>query len=193
MRHASFFVNGNGKHGRREMGNEIGQAPAQSSADLFARGAVTSRALFSDLLNDESVSPEEIWRLSGGSYSSYAEFKSEADEALRRERDAAWLEWSPTLRGLGAKHGKATRSRIGVVAKLKNGKHKVRLVHDLRRSSVNAQIRVGEKVVLPRLLNVVNDSLTLLGQYGSEECEYMVLDFKTRSSSLSLTTVNAVS
>ena len=98
-------------------------------------------------------------RRSAGNCPSYAEFKLEADDALRRERDVGWLEWSPNLQGLEAKHGKATRSRIGVVAKLKSGKHKIRLVHDLRRSGVNAQIRVGERVAVPRLIDVVNASL----------------------------------
>ena len=97
---------------------------------------------------------------------------------LEEERKAGWLEWAPALEQLERKHGKVYRSRIGVIAKVKNGKRKIRLVHDLRRSGVNALIKVQERVVLPRVSDVAVDALDLTARTGGDAVDYMTADFK---------------
>ena len=73
--------------------------------------------------------------------------------------------------------GPITCSRIGVVAKAKADKVKLRLVHDLRRSGVNAKMRTHERVVLPRLSDACEDVLTLIDTVGAESWECVGLDF----------------
>ena len=47
----------------------------------------------------------------------------------------------------------------------------------LKRSGVNAMIQTHERVVLPRLTEVVADALDLKVSQRQSQCEYMVLDF----------------
>ena len=70
---------------------------------------------------------------------------------MQRELDHDWLDWAPTEHVLEARHGPITCSRIGVIAKEKQGRLKLRLIHDLRRSGVNAKVAFEERVTLPRL------------------------------------------
>ena len=69
-----------------------------------------------------------------GNCSSYSDYKAEADALLVKERAAKWLDWAPDLDTLERRHGPVVRSKIGVIAKLKGERRKIRLVHDLRRS-----------------------------------------------------------
>ena len=87
------------------------------------------------------------------------------------------LDWATSLGELTSRHGEITRSRIAVVAKQKQGKTKVRLVHDLRRSGVNERVVTGERVVLPKATDVVADALDLMESTGEPECEFFGLDF----------------
>ena len=70
-------------------------------------------------------------------------------------------------------------SKIAVIVKLKpDGTQKVRLVHDLSRSGVNHKVHLPERVVLPRLADVMEQSLRLLRDCtDGMEVKYMVLDF----------------
>ena len=124
--------------------------------------------------NDE----ENAALIAPGNYSSYLEFKHEADATLESEKQAGWLEWAPDLASLEQKHGPTFRSRIGVIAKEKQGRRKIRLVHDLRRSGVNSRIKVRERVVLPRLTGVVDDARELMAKTGAAAVDYMTADFK---------------
>ncbi|CAK0911850.1 unnamed protein product [Prorocentrum cordatum] len=57
---------------------------------------------------------------------------------------------------------------------------KVRLIHDLSRSGVNRNIRLYERIVLPKLSDVVKAARRLLGtQQPGDEVEFMVLDFES--------------
>ena len=78
---------------------------------------------------------------SGVNYSSYEEHKAGAPAILQLERDRGWPDWAATLRELEERHGPITFSRIGVIAKEKQGRLKLRLIHDLCRSGVNAKVR----------------------------------------------------
>ena len=53
-------------------------------------------------------------------------------------------------------------NKLGLVTKIKpGGSVKHRLVWDLRRSGVNALIRPGERILLPRVHDLVEDALEL--------------------------------
>ena len=55
---------------------------------------------------------------------------------------------------------------------------KVRLVHDLRRSGVNAKVRLCDRLVLPRVGDVLEDLLDLLAAHPGADIELTVADFK---------------
>ena len=93
---------------------------------------ITLRGVFQRVVQSESGDE---------ALASYAEFKEEADAALRRERDVVWMEWAPHLCTLESKHGEIHRSRVGVIANTNNVKLKIRLARDLRRSGVKAMIK----------------------------------------------------
>ena len=70
-------------------------------------------------------------------------------------------------------------SEIGVIRKLRNGKWKIRMVVDSKRSGVSRATRKFERTLLPRALDVVTDALALLKDLGDgEELEFLVADFR---------------
>ena len=115
-------------------------------------------------LSENTVGAEvglDPWAPGRGNYSSYEEFKEVAGAVIEAKLELGRLEWAPTLDVLTKKYGDIARSRIAVVAKEKQGKLKVRLVHDLRRSGVNDRVVVHERIVLPKATDVVVDALDL--------------------------------
>ena len=111
-------------------------------------------------------------------YASYGEHQQGAERLLRREIDAGWLMWYPSEEVATAAHGPVTFSRIGVVAKQKGVQLKLRLIHDLRRSGVNQQAVIQERVVLPRIMDFIEDVLFLGEQLkADEDWEVLILDF----------------
>ena len=72
-----------------------------------------------------------------------------------------------------------TYSKIGVVSKTVNEQLNLRLIHDLRRSNVNAQVVMHERIVLPRIVDWIEDALYVQqGLSGAEDdWESLVLDF----------------
>ena len=136
------------------------------------------------LLADDDVehaAPYEDLALEGAwaNYKSYDENREEAEALFDIELEKGFVEWSPNLASLEAKYGRLIPSAIGVVVKQKPGaKKKVRLVHDLRRSLVNEQIACPERLILPRLRDVVSDILDLLECKEQHEHVLLVtLDF----------------
>ena len=70
-------------------------------------------------------------------------------------------------------------SRIGVIVKrASKGMLKVRLIHDLRRSGVNAKIRLRERLVLPRISNIIESILDLMSELEDEQVELWGMDFR---------------
>ena len=91
-------------------------------------------------------------------YSSYEEHQVLADAAMRREVEAGFAE-PGDVAGLTAKYGELVLSKIACIASDRDGKQKVRHIRDLRRSAVNARIRLQERLVLPRLPDVISTTL----------------------------------
>eukprot|EP00971_Amphidinium_carterae_P035114 691265-Amphidinium_carterae.1 len=76
-----------------------------------------------------------------------------------------WAEEFDTLEALLEKHGRgqgAPLSKLGSISKTKaDGTMKHRLVWDLRRSGVNGQLHQVQRILLPRLSDVVEDYLAV--------------------------------
>ena len=115
---------------------------------------------------------------SAGNYASYEEHQAAADANLREEHRMGRLVLLPTRQALEAKVGPTELSRIGVVAKVKGGRTKIRLIHDLKRSGVNKRVRVAERLVLPRIADACTDALDLLRETGDARLDVLGLDFK---------------
>ena len=54
-----------------------------------------------------------------------------------------------------AEVGKLMPSKVAVLVKYRDGRKKARLAHDLIRSGVNQQVHLPERIVLPRIGDVV--------------------------------------
>ena len=110
-----------------------------------------------------------------GNYTTYEENKRDAEELFSLELSKGFVDWSSEREHLEAKYGKLVTSSIGVIVKQK----RVRLVHDLRRSGVNATIKFEERLVLPRLRDVMEDSMILFENLQpGEQVSLLSLDFK---------------
>ena len=114
-----------------------------------------------------------------GNYQTYHENKEDADNLFLKELEKGFVDWSTDKETLEAKYGQLIQSSVGVIVKQKKEGKKVRLVHDLRRSGVNENIKCSERLVLPRLKDAVDDALDLFeGLAPGEQVALMSLDFK---------------
>ena len=112
-------------------------------------------------------------------YQSYADNREGAEALLQMEAEAGWLMWHKTRQGLERACGKPVSLRkIGVIVKQKGDQRKLRLIHDLRRSGVNAKVATHERVVLPRANDARDDVLGLIETCGAQHWEMFVLDLK---------------
>ena len=112
-----------------------------------------------------------------GNYSSYEEHKKLADDEFRQELRAGFASYYACREDLQKAVGAPVSSPISVLVKTKNGKVKVRLVHDLRKSGVNARIAFTERVVLPLLQDAIASILNLMEARPSECISLVTLDF----------------
>ena len=92
-------------------------------------------------------------------YSSYSDYRDLADQELRRELQAGFAISAPTRAELEAVVGPLDLSKVGVIVKAKGDRVKVCLTHDLSRSGVNHKIWLPERVVLPRLSDVIEATM----------------------------------
>jgi hypothetical protein len=79
-------------------------------------------------------------------------------------RDQHWLTDFTSEADLAAVTGstKSIVNKIGLIGKQRpDGSMKWRLIWDLLRSQVNARAHQGERIVLPRILDFINDALDL--------------------------------
>ena len=68
--------------------------------------------------------------------------------------------WQSLTQGLES--DEITLNKLALISKVKpDGSVKHRLVWDLLRSNVSAHVQQGERVVLPRLMDVINDAVEL--------------------------------
>ena len=71
-------------------------------------------------------------------------------------RDASWEQ-------LAASHGPVVVSKMAALTKSReDGSVKLRLIVDMRRSRLNAHVRLEERIVLPRISDAVHDAMAML-------------------------------
>ena len=118
-------------------------------------------------LADPKDAAEEIdlW-CHGWNYASHGESKKGADDILQKEREE---EWHPNSVALEARHGQVSYSRIGVIRKIKDNAVELRLMHGLRRSGVNQKVCMTECIVLPRIVDVTMDILSVSKEKGAQQ------------------------
>eukprot|EP00919_Chromeraceae_sp_WS-2016_P019672 GHVR01046837.1.p1 GENE.GHVR01046837.1~~GHVR01046837.1.p1 ORF type:complete len:183 (+),score=15.44 GHVR01046837.1:78-626(+) len=96
---------------------------------------------------------------------------------MRREVEAGFAE-TGDVAGLTAKYGELVLSKTACIVSDKDGKQKVRLIHVLRRSAVNGRIHLQERLVLPRLPDVISATLDLMETgYDTAHLRVLVADF----------------
>ena len=113
-------------------------------------------------------------------YKSFEEARKYAEPEVQRIIAAGYVKDLGTWKDVVKAYGKVAVSKLACIVKVrKNGSVKARLVIDLRRSGVNRCVRLSERVVLPRIKEVLEDATYLLSQAGAgDEVEAMVADFK---------------
>ena len=100
---------------------------------------------------------------------------------MQREVEAGFAE-TGDIAGLTAKYGELVLSKIACIVSDKDGKQKVRLFRDLRRSAVNARIPLQERLVLSRLSDIISASLDLMENgYDTEHLCFLMIQNATYS------------
>ena len=87
------------------------------------------------------------------------------------------LHWVPDERQAERQYDKPTYSKIGVIARTKNNRLKLCLIHDLRWSGIDARVAVLERVLLPREAGISDDLLWLAQEARHDNWEAVALDF----------------
>jgi hypothetical protein len=113
-------------------------------------------------------------------YKSYEEAQTLVDGELARLRRLLYVEEIGTWEDVVKRFGLAvTVSKLAAVIKERPDKSiKVRLIVDFLRSGVNALLKAGERVVLPRLRDVLRNIMWMQAKAeGGDDVELFVADF----------------
>eukprot|EP00971_Amphidinium_carterae_P038255 751871-Amphidinium_carterae.1 len=98
-------------------------------------------------------------------YSSAEEAPEVVDELLNRMLEKGWAEVYENLDDLKLRYGHAggvPLNKLGLITKVRtDGSRKNRLVWDLRRSGVNDELDQVQRIIFPRLRDVVGDFLEI--------------------------------
>ena len=130
----------------------------------------------------------ELWRYfttseGGRNYKSADENAAAFSEEIRRLVKEGYVTEYPNLEALEAKLGKVIISKVAAITKTReDGSVKLRIIIDMLRSYVNTFVKLSERIVLPRLMDIISDVLALLKAMEEdglpdEEISFMVLDF----------------
>ena len=108
-------------------------------------------------------------------YSSYQEHQSKADEILQAEVRKGYVRWAATRKELEQEVGPLKLAKIAVIVK----GEKVHLIHDMRRNGTNSKVQLEERLVLPRLKDIVEGVMKLMaGKANDEGIDFLTLDFR---------------
>ena len=114
---------------------------------------------------------------SQGNYKSVQENLLDVEVELKKERTKGFMRWSRDKAKLKREVGKLVISKVGAVVTMKNKRKKTRLIHDLRRSRVNAMTTVPERVVLPRLMDAGQSLFDIMVSKHQGTAEAMISDY----------------
>lgn len=120
----------------------------------------------------------EDWDGTAANYSSFVEAGTKGQAEIQRVIDSGWADvfdsWPEVVEAFGEK---AQLTPLACIIKQAHGREKIRLVVDMRRSSVNGQIDLKERVILPRVCDVA-EGVRSLSAASPHEIELLVCDFK---------------
>ena len=140
-------------------------------------------------IENEAEKASELWRCyatceAGSNYKSAKENSGAFSEEVDRLIRLGYVKAYRTLAEVEAALGKVVVSKVAAILKQKeDGSVKVRVIIDMLRSLVNSCVKLSERIVLPRLMDVVTDLLemfTAMKEDGlpGERISMMVLDFQ---------------
>ena len=79
---------------------------------------------------------------------------------------------------VNAVNGEPVMSKLALITKIQGEKLKLRLILDCLQSGVNAMTKQLERILLPMVMDIINDTLDLTTVLVKEEViEYLVLDY----------------
>ena len=140
--------------------------------------------LYDPELDTAECSPEDLRTEAGFVNYSGVEQDEDVNCELTRSLDAGYALSFPSVES-AEEHLRASivLSKVGAIKKLRNGKMKTRMVIDSKRSGVSKATRKYERTTLPRALDVVSDTMSLLAPYRDREnlaewVEFMVADYR---------------
>jgi hypothetical protein len=145
---------------------------------------ITSRGIFPPAVDrDAGGNLPDMQRYEAGwtNYGSAEENMDTVEELLKIMSDNKWLREYEDIQSFRTATGitDVIINKVGLIAKQRaDGSWKYRMIWDLLRSAVNFHSKVGERIVLPRVLDLINDIVDLLLlKRDNEEIIVMVLDF----------------
>ena len=142
---------------------------------LAPSSAVESSRLYAKLNAHETWNPQRHENYK----SYYVNNGAHAEEEVARIKERNFVtiikDWTDVL----LKWPRATASKVALIVKERIDKTlKLRFVVDLRRSGVNGEAEIPERVVLPRILDFANSIIDLLEtKKVNDDIELFVLDF----------------
>ena len=98
---------------------------------------------------------------------------------IRKAQEAGFLRIFTSLADLCTAAGSwdVTLSPLGLISKVRaDGTQKHRIIWDLLKSRVNTVVRQGERIVLPRIADVINDAVHLGRRWGASSVTWLVID-----------------
>ena len=114
--------------------------------------------------------------------SNYASVEEHGDlvrAEIRRLRECGFVSVYRNWEAVKERFGQVVVSKMAAIVKKKeDGSLKLRLIIDMRRSQVNAHVRLHERIVLPRVADMLKDALALQGRTSDDaELDMFVLDW----------------
>ena len=142
---------------------------AEGGAPLGIVNEVVSTGVF-PTIGDPLAEPDEVMQVTTpeGPWSNYVSAESSPEitaEILNRMVNKGWAIKAPSLEALAEEVGsnEIALNKLALISKMKaDNTMKHRLVWDLLRSGVNSVVRQGERVILPKLYDLIEDILDLL-------------------------------
>jgi len=135
--------------------------------------AVEASRTFQTLTSMEDV-------LQAENYKSFQDAGEPAEEELERIAQLGYATWEPDWTAVTASVGAgAALTKLGCIQKEKpDGSIKTRLIVDMRRSGINGKMTIRQRVVLPRVTEVVTSWQQLAAMYRGQPLTMAVIDFK---------------
>ena len=158
-----------------KVGVPIGIARDTEYTGIFPRTDGPSAAI----KDSQAFQTMTDWAGDARNYKSFADAGDKAQAELMRLVEAGRAQkassWEEVVRLVGPE---ARLTKMACIIKQKSGKEKVRVIVDMRRSGINGQMKVEERVVLPRVTDAATSLHELLKSARVDDVpEFYIIDF----------------